>query len=650
MILTQALAATRAQRTQQVLPDGQDIWVSRIFSASAETPEKPMASLVEQQAHTVIPPHFHAVNQFQVVVEGQGILGKRAVYPWTVHYTNGFTGYGPLRASAEGMNFLTLRNRYDLGGARFFPAGQSFMQPAPKRHHLVGPLLLSHADALRARQRAICDTILAPEDDGLAAWFVRLGPLSQRQSPETVPGGGQYLVVAQGTLVHAGAELSRLACVYVSTEHVPVTMHSGAEGLEALILQFPIAEAVDVHPGARPRGRTRRDTTSKSAGVLTRSGSPRQTVKANPEHVAVARQGAPAIAAWRAAHPGEVLHLEHADLAGVNLCGAHLQGARLQEANLHGADLSGANLQQADVRAAMLTEANLTGARLQHASLVRAHLAQACLAWARAHRAHLHGAHLHEADLRQANLQQAYLVSTDVRGADLRGALLDHADLQWANLQEANLTDTRLQEANLHESVLGQTLFGQTSLRQARGLDTCRHQAGSALDRATLSASGVLPAAFLRGCGWSDACIARLSEPGQEPTVYARIERALALASAEDALGWVLLSTVAPLLRQHYPTIPIHCRLERFGPMVRLLIDTPPEQRVLVEQTLQAYGEVLAGSQTPAADLGASAPASHGAQALRVAFLALCVTDDGSPHAARRRSLQQRVGEALHAW
>src|SRR5262245_66375456 len=118
MILAQSLAEARAQRTSQVLPDGQAIWLSRVFLASDATPEMPMASFVEQLPHTTIPSHFHAVNQFQVVVEGQGTLGKRAVHPWTVHYTNGFTGYGPLCATAAGMAFFTLRNRYDMGGAR----------------------------------------------------------------------------------------------------------------------------------------------------------------------------------------------------------------------------------------------------------------------------------------------------------------------------------------------------------------------------------------------------------------------------------------------------------------------------------------------------------------------------------------------------
>jgi hypothetical protein len=170
----------------------------------------PMASFVEQLVHTMIPSHFHAVNQFQVLVEGQGTLGKRAVHPWMVHYTNGFTGYGPLCAAAEGMAFFTLRNRWDAAGARYFPAGQSFMQPAPKRHHLADPLVLSSAAALHSRQHATCDIVLAQEDDGLAAWFLRMGPNRHTHAPDPAHGGGQYLLVAGGTLLHDGARLPRL--------------------------------------------------------------------------------------------------------------------------------------------------------------------------------------------------------------------------------------------------------------------------------------------------------------------------------------------------------------------------------------------------------------------------------------------------------
>ena len=242
MILMQSLTAVQAQRRPLVLPNDQEVWVSPVFPASAESPERPMASLVEQPAHTTIPSHFHTVNQFQVVVAGQGTLGKRAVQPWVVHYTNGYTGYGPLCAGAAGMAFVTLRNRFDAG-ARYFPAGQSFMKPAPKRHHLAGPLALCSTADLHGLPQPTCEAVLEPEDDGLAAWCLRLGPHTRLEGPDPAHGGGQYLLVAGGTLVHAGAALPPRSCLYVSADTAPLTLQGGAEGVEVLLLQFPVAEA-----------------------------------------------------------------------------------------------------------------------------------------------------------------------------------------------------------------------------------------------------------------------------------------------------------------------------------------------------------------------------------------------------------------------
>ena len=660
MILAQSLETVRAQRMPRVLPDGRTIWVSQVFPASGAMPETPTAAFVEQLPHTVIPSHFHAVNQFQVVVDGQGTLGKRAVHPWTVHYTNGYTGYGPLCAGVAGLAFFTFRNRWDVGGARYFPAGQAFMQPAPKRHHLAGPLALSNAAALHRRRHVTCDLVLAPEDDGLAAWLLRLGPHMQAYAPDPIHGGGQYLLVAGGTLLYDGAWLPRFSCLYVSADAGPFVLYGGAEGLETLLLQFPVAEASAIQPETRSQTRGRADggTGSDTMGIPRPSGGRGTPTMADSAHVALVQQGALAIAAWRDGHPGERLHLAQADLAGVNLQGANLQGARLSGAVLDGVDLMGANLQQADLRAASLMEADLTGACLQHASLVRANLTRARLPWARFLRAHLHGAHLREAYLQDANLQRAYLVGTDLKGVDLCGAYLERADLQWANLQETILRDAHLQEANLHESVMGATVFGHTYLHSARGLETCRHQIPSALDGGTLACSGGLPAAFLHGCGWSDAQIASLAEPYQEPSVSACIERSLALPTADQQAGLALLDSVSTVLHQQHPDLPLHCRLVPHWPMVRLLVTTPVGARETVEQTLRAYGAVLAEHQPPDAwrvDL---------AQALRQhptgAVTALGLTSDVSLRAAppqvpplltaaeRLRHLRHLVGTALH--
>jgi hypothetical protein len=364
MILAQSLATARAQRTQRVLPDGRTIWVSQVFPASDETPEMPMASFVEQLAHTTIPSHFHAVNQFQVVVEGEGTLGKRAVYPWTVHYTNGFTGYGPLCAGAAGMAFFTLRNRWDAGGARYFPAGQSFMQPAPKLHHLVGPLLLSNEAALHSRQYATCDLVLTQEDDGLAAWCLRLGPTMRTHAPDPADGGGQYLLVVGGTLWHDGAMLPRLSCLYVSADTGPFVLQSGTEGLEALLLQFPVAEASAVQPGGMSR-----------------------------------------------------THRPDADLRAASLVRAHLTRARLPwarllRAHLHGAYLHGAYLQEANLQRAYLVGTDLSGA-----DLCGAYLEWADLQWANLQETILRGAHLQEANLHESVLGSTIFGHTHLHGA-----------------------------------------------------------------------------------------------------------------------------------------------------------------------------------------------------------------------------------------
>ena len=242
MMMAKSITEARANREHRQRGEGRDSWVSRFFKATAENPDQPVAFLVEKMPDSVIPPHFHEVNQFQVIVEGGGKLGKQDVKPFVVHYTNGFTGYGPIAAADEGIAFMTLRNRFDPG-ARFFPEGRSFMQPARKRHRVSAHLALSDAEALKSRASNVLEAVIEREDDGLAAWFMRLAPESQMLAPSPADGGGQYLIVARGALVRAGETLPELSCVYASADSEPMRLEASAEGLEALLVQFPTAEA-----------------------------------------------------------------------------------------------------------------------------------------------------------------------------------------------------------------------------------------------------------------------------------------------------------------------------------------------------------------------------------------------------------------------
>ncbi len=245
MIMAKSITEARANCEHLVHGEGRESWVSRFFKATKDTPDKPVAFLVDKKPDSVIAPHFHEVNQFQVIVGGYGKLGKQEVKPFSLHYTNGFTGYGPITADDEGISFFTLRNRLDPGGARFFPEGRSFMKPARKRHRVSDHLVLSDDEALRSRTSEVLETVIEPEDDGLAAWFLRAVPGAMTQAPSPADGGGQYLIVARGTLLYDGDVLPELSCVYVSADSESMRLEAGAKGLEVLIAQFPVTEA---HP------------------------------------------------------------------------------------------------------------------------------------------------------------------------------------------------------------------------------------------------------------------------------------------------------------------------------------------------------------------------------------------------------------------
>lgn len=153
--------------------------------------------------------------------------------------------------------------------------------------------------------------------------------------------------------------------------------------------------------------------------------------------------------------------------------------------------------EEIDLSGAVLSAAVLSGAALNEANLSRAVLSAANLSQANLNEANLYEANLNRADLREANLS----------GANLRRTILDSTNLSRAVLTAAKLSET---------------VFGDTDLRDANGLDSCRHIGPSTIDHRTLAKSGRLPLAFLRGVGLSDRLIEYLpSLLGQALQFYA---------------------------------------------------------------------------------------------------------------------------------
>lgn len=230
---------------------------------------------------------------------------------------------------------------------------------------------------------------------------------------------------------------------------------------------------------------------------------------ANPEHLAVLKQGVAGWNAWRATNPHILPDLKQADLSKIDLRDANLQGA-----DLHLAFLNGAKLQRAELRQATLQQADLQEANLQRAILLQSELYDTNL-----HGANLEGVMLFRAELITTNLQEANLQKADLRRAYFQGAFL--------------------QKCKLDHALIGGTVFADLDLRDVQGLDKVEHLSPSHISIDTFYRSqGQIPEIFLRGCGVPDSMIK-----------YAR-----SLVAAQRPIDYYSVFTATPAPTRHAPS------------------------------------------------------------------------------------------------
>src|SRR5688572_4558174 len=71
---------------------------------------EPLAFVVRSPPASVLEPHFHTVDQFQVITDGRALFGRHPVRVGTVHYADAYSPYGPILAlEGEWHTYATLR-------------------------------------------------------------------------------------------------------------------------------------------------------------------------------------------------------------------------------------------------------------------------------------------------------------------------------------------------------------------------------------------------------------------------------------------------------------------------------------------------------------------------------------------------------------
>ena len=240
MPLIKAYEEVENPRIERKLPNGHFAWrtdfIARPDDKSIDTP---MAFLAEGSPHRVLRTHFHAVDQFQVMYNGSGTLGKHPVGPGAVHFARAYTPYGPIAYSDKGLGFITLRAHRDPG-AQFLPERREALDEVA--HRTPWQITVTPDFDFSPGERGIAMKALEGMTDhaGLAGWSVRMKPGAKGYAPDPSKGDGQYILVMKGSVLHECKEKKDLAIVWVPKDNGPFELAAGPEGMEGLVLNFPV--------------------------------------------------------------------------------------------------------------------------------------------------------------------------------------------------------------------------------------------------------------------------------------------------------------------------------------------------------------------------------------------------------------------------
>lgn len=210
-----------------------------IVSPDGERPS-PQAYLVEQDAGFLLRPHFHQRHQFQVFIAGEGALGAHRLSPGTVHYASPESGYGPIVAGPSGLSYFTLRAVTDCTASPL-PEERHRMRRGLKKQQYT---LVAPEDGWSSRSASSPPAvevrdIIAPDCQGLGAWFARLPVLASAQLGNANDGAGRFHIVLGGSMIVGDRIYEKDGVIFASSDETHFALRAGEHGADLLVLQFP---------------------------------------------------------------------------------------------------------------------------------------------------------------------------------------------------------------------------------------------------------------------------------------------------------------------------------------------------------------------------------------------------------------------------
>jgi hypothetical protein len=198
----------------------------------------PQSYLIKQLPNITNPLHFHMQNQFQVFIVGSGSFGRHEVLPYVVHYAGAYTGYGPIIAGDQGLQYLTLRCSRDLG-AKFLPAQMKFFKKGPKHHYTSPSILPEEKQKLNQLNEVLMDWVHYEEKSHLGIGVLKIPPHTEYPISLLQDVAGLFLVVMEGLVFANQQKLVKNENLYIPEGHNTYTVCTADCGVQILFLQMP---------------------------------------------------------------------------------------------------------------------------------------------------------------------------------------------------------------------------------------------------------------------------------------------------------------------------------------------------------------------------------------------------------------------------
>jgi hypothetical protein len=182
-------------------------------------------------------PHYHPVDQFQVVLSGGCRIKRQPLVPGSFHYADANTPYGPIVTGSDGLEFMTVREQLTNVRVRL-PDGRDGINRAGR--NIVAHVRPRWHSTDMAGSNGVLEELVVPaEEDGLEVRAIHLRRSDTYRDDATDRRGRQFVVVLSGSVRHENGAFGKSSVFFTEPGETGCRFTGEAAASTLLLLRFP---------------------------------------------------------------------------------------------------------------------------------------------------------------------------------------------------------------------------------------------------------------------------------------------------------------------------------------------------------------------------------------------------------------------------